>query len=762
MTASTNGAAKPPRHQIRENLLDRYAEAVLAGKPKTARSLLESYFLWDGFGGSDLFWDRRHPAQDEGDGEFWLPPSIPSDRRHGSNWPIWRNQVELDEFRQISRTRAAVNCFAQGILLQKVNTVIGKGYDYKVKAAGKDGKPIPDDDMSEEDRNYVRTVQGVVDGFCRLNHWNAVVNPADKQALGGTRERECYRTVTVDGECFIRLHGQADGTLIVRFLDPAQVREGGHYLPQQGWTYGIQHQMEPYEDVETYETYAVFWPDVSAKGGMGDSGTDYGTWEEIDAAEILHLKGPDTPSNVKRGLGLFLFDVGEAIDRAGKLQRNASIGAAVRAAIVETDQYDQATQAQISSMAQALAVRNQTDPMSGKSTPVERIRPGTIRRVPTGFTVAPAAADNTESFLHGKEGDLQQASAGAGIASFVLGGLESGNYSNFESASYPPVTNAQCEQEYYRLCFARVVWSAIRWAATCGELSDDVAERVILIVEAPAVLHRNELEKAQEDQILIQLGVKDRETACAERGLDWKQVQANNDEYDQKQQEKMPPGAQPGAPGQPKPPAPKPPASDKGVRESKDAAGHEHDASTGQFTSGGGSGGGRGRAKASEKQHLVDKTEANAGAAHRVMNGLLARMQSGEYSPQDVREDVESYHDKAQAANRAVYNNFYHGLEDQARTQFGEESLQSPEWKAVRSAVAGARDDMAGKLEEMTQVVRYWSKSAAEGNRVPSHAREELPDMHQEAVKMGHEGFHDIADAVDVFKAKHKPNSSGG
>ena len=88
---------------------------------------------------------------------------------------------------------------------------------------------------------------------------------------------------------------------------------------------------------------------------------------------------------------------------------------------------------------------------------------------------------------------------------------------------------------------------------------------------APAVLHRNELEKAQEDQILIGLGVKDRETACAERGLDWKQVQANNDEYDQKQQEKMPqpvpgqPGQKPpgGAPGEPPLPKPKGPPSSK-------------------------------------------------------------------------------------------------------------------------------------------------------------------------------------------------------
>ena len=70
---------------------------------------------------------------------------------------------------------------------------------------------------------------------------------------------------------------------------------------QDGWSYGMRHQMEPYEDVETILEYSVYWPDPSAKGGEGESDADAGHYELIDAREVLHLKGPDTDGAIKRG-----------------------------------------------------------------------------------------------------------------------------------------------------------------------------------------------------------------------------------------------------------------------------------------------------------------------------------------------------------------------------------------------------------------------------------------------------------------------------
>lgn len=491
------------------------------------KQLLEALWLFDDFGGSDT-WDRFRPrTNDAGDASTWLPINVPSDRRHGSNWPLWRQQSELDMLRQEARVRCQTNSFARGLIKNLVNTVIGKGFAYKADYLGDDGKPATE--LAPDQEQHVRLTQAVIDDFLKLNHWNGMINHDGHNALAGTREREVMRTVLIDGECFLRFHFQSDGRSLVRFIDSSNVRDGSTgYTPQEGWSYGIQHQMEPFEDVESLRAYAVFWPDVSAPGGSEDN---RGTWEYVDASEVLHLKGADTPSNVKRGLSAFLYDTGRALDRAAKLQSYASTSAAIRAATAEHWQYDQSTQTQISSMQQALAERQFQNPVTGKTEFVERIRPGTIRRGPIGATLVPPATDNTQIYMAGVQGDLQEACAGVQVPSFTVGDVSSGNYSNYESASFPPVLNAQTEQEYYKCAFAKVVWKALQWAVECGKLPGDTGTRILVQVEAPAVLHRNELEKAQEDQIGVQNGWKSPQTCAAERGLDYKAEAANIQEY---------------------------------------------------------------------------------------------------------------------------------------------------------------------------------------------------------------------------------------
>ncbi len=43
---TTNGTTK---QALREQLAQRFREALAAGKPRTARRLLESFWLWDSF-----------------------------------------------------------------------------------------------------------------------------------------------------------------------------------------------------------------------------------------------------------------------------------------------------------------------------------------------------------------------------------------------------------------------------------------------------------------------------------------------------------------------------------------------------------------------------------------------------------------------------------------------------------------------------------------------------------------------------------------
>src|SRR5262249_30033245 len=161
--------------------------------------------------------------------------------------------------------------------------------------------------------------------------------------------------------------------------------------------------------------------------------------------------------------------------------------------------------------------------------------------------------------------------------------------------------------------------------------------------------HRNELEKAQEDQIGVTNQWKDRQTCAEERGLDWQQVQKRNDEFTEKQQQQQaeqqqalggmpgggPPGAAPpgggkppgGGGGPPKQPAPEAPGGGGdelgnvlgeslypagatvvhypaagpspgvGLREAEhDVSGEKRD-EAGKWTAGGGGGGGEGEKK---------------------------------------------------------------------------------------------------------------------------------------------------------------------
>jgi hypothetical protein len=534
--------------------------------------------------------------------------------------------VELDQLRQQARIRCATNSYAIGLLANLTNNTIGKGYSYTVT-------PIVDPGATEprpERQNTVLLAQKVVDDFCRLNNWNGAIDPRGTLVISGSRERETYRRVKRDGEAFLRYFFQDNGSTVVRFTEPEQIRDPGGVNWADGWSWGIKHQMQPYEDVETPIEYAVVWQDPSAKGGKEPAGTvDY-----VPADEMLHLKGPDTDGQVKRGTSAFVYDTGRALDRAAKVQRNASMGAAVRAATAEIWQHATATQAGISSMVANLAEFSRSNAQTGKLEQYERIHPGSVRRIPAGQELVQPPGDQSESYLTAAQGDLRQAAAGQCAPEFWMAETSSGNYSNLESAAAPAVRMGQCEQEYFKAAFARAIWKAVEWAAKCALLPPDIADMVTIEVEAPAVLHRNELEKAQEDQIGVQVGWLDRQTACESRGLDWDTVQQRNDEFnDQQMQQQAAMQQMMGGPEGPEDEGPPKPGGAP-FKESKDDSGHEHD-QLGRFgVAGGGDQSEREKARAAFRKSSQATSTANAAkqAAEHELHKKL-----GDMSPADVR-----------------------------------------------------------------------------------------------------------------------------
>jgi len=585
--------------------------------PRTLRALSENLkratveALWWGagysaFGGSDLFDRIRNNLNQDVASGMWAPPNVPSDRRGGANWPLWRTEIELDIFRQQSRMCvSAANSFGKGLLKNLTNAVIGKGYSYKM-AAKKDPKVKPDSPgMAPEMMDgLIKGAQDVVDEFLAANRWNATADPREMVNPNGTREREGFRRTRRDGEALVRFffmeEGELRGKTRVRFMEPEQLRNPPGATLQDGWSFGMRHKVDPFPDTEDIQEYHfVFQSPEMATPGESMAG------ELVPASEIVHIKNVDEDAATKRGMPDFVLDVMDALNRARTLQRNISISSAIRAATAEFWEHETATKDSISSMAQGLAEYQQTNPVSQQTENVERIAPGTIRRTPKGQKlVFPAASNGTTEQLAAAQGDLRQASTAFTAPEYMTGNAENNNYASSKEAGTPFVRTSECDQEHFKGAFAVCVWKAIRWAVECGLLPPEALTLLDLQVEAPDVTSRDTLEQAQEDQILTQGKIKSPQTAQMERGLDPETEMTNFAEV----AEMMGP-ALPGLPmpddGQPVPPsngrpapgangngklngAPKKPAVPGGnrLREGKDATGHEH-AADGKFGKGG-------------------------------------------------------------------------------------------------------------------------------------------------------------------------------
>lgn len=475
---------------------------------KYESQLLESLtlLLGDDFGGSDL-WTRLRDA----DGTQWIPVANPTDRRKGANWPLFRSEQELRRYQQASRVLCASNSYAKGLLKNVVNYTVAQGFGYN--AASKETiEPGADDPATVRIKQLVKEAQNVIDRFLRRNRWNGLIDPRGSKIVTATREREIARRLIRDGEVFLRFYRELGGDLCVRFIEPEQVRNPPAGTAEQGWSYGIRHQMEPFEDVETPEEYYVAWMDASEKTDLG---------EFVPASEMLHLRHPETDANCKRCIPEFAFDTLASLERASKLQRCLSVGAAVKAATAETWKHTSgATAAGISDMRAAMADLVTTDPLTGNSEKQIRVRPGTIRDVPAGQEPVPESPSNTPAYIQGVQADLRQGSAAFCAPEYWTGDASNSNYSSLETASAPPVKAGQCDQEYLKMAFALVVWQAVAWAVECQLLPEDVFDLVDIQVEAPTILHRNELEMAQVRQIEKQNQVLSRSTWCAETGRD--------------------------------------------------------------------------------------------------------------------------------------------------------------------------------------------------------------------------------------------------
>lgn len=469
--------------------------------------MLEGWYGWDGgvwFLGPNGYYAAGGtiPIQTQ-------PPAQPSDRARGQEWPLVVSEEHLLLLVQRSRVLCRTNAYARGALRNLTNYVIGKGYS--CTAASLEMLPDADPDApGHQDpaaiERHVASVQDVLDNFARINRW-------------AQRQRETYRRTKRDGDCFIRLFPQPDGTTLIRFIDPACVRNPPGTTDGDGWSYGIRHQVEPHEDVETILEYYVV-----AKNGRGG--------ECVDASEIVHIKNTDEDSDVKRGMPEFSWETLDALRRASRLTQFTSEGAAINASTAEVTQHATGTMDQVNQLAAGLRTSQRTDPLTGQVINVEEARPGTRRRIPAGQEFVSVPPPNTAQHQQAAQGDLRQAAAAMNAAEFMVSAdASNADYSSTKEAGAPFVRAGESEQEHYREAFHGLLARVLQIAADGGLVDPEALDVVEVQVTPSAVLHHDELQQTQRRQIGVMSGWKSRQTACEEEGGDWEQEQQRILEY---------------------------------------------------------------------------------------------------------------------------------------------------------------------------------------------------------------------------------------
>lgn len=512
------------------------AERRLQVEKQTLEGLMSDY--WD-FGGSDVWFEMR-----TGGPQHWMPPSVPGDRRHGGQWPVWRWDQELDRMRNLSRMISVQNPYARGLIKNNTNYVIGKGYAYKTQPA----KELPAAITEETAEAYAKAVQEVVDDFLRRNRWNGLCDPKEQKSRPtGTREREGYRRTIRDGETLIRFFFLEDAKTEVRFMEPEQLRNPGRGPDgesgtwQNGWSYGIRHKMNP-EDTETPEYYHFVFKDLATASyeeiwkkskRETDDPKRSPVGEFVPAHEVVHIKHPDEDMAVKRGMPAFAFETADAFIRASKLVKFVSSSATVRAATAEIWKHTYGTQAQISQLSQGIPSKTELDPLTMQPQNLQRVYPGMIRRVPFGQEPVAIPENNaTTQQLEAVQADVRQGGAAFCAPEYLASGdASNANYASTKEAGAPYVNNAEAEQEHFKAAYGVCIWKAVWWAVECGTLPAEVMDCVEIQIEAPQVVHTDGVQKAQEDQILVGIGAKSPQSCAMERGLDPDHEMQNLEEY---------------------------------------------------------------------------------------------------------------------------------------------------------------------------------------------------------------------------------------
>ena len=428
----------------------------------------------------DCFVDPREANWDD-DGLWWNTVTTGGEGTRDRQVPF-STEDELADLRQQSRQLVATNEFAINGIENRVSYIVGPGHRYWVTA--RKGAEAPDALIAE--------VQQVIDRFLRLNGWHA-------------RQQEILRRVDRDGEAFLRTFAQADGTLLVRFVEPGQVRTPKELARSKSSSFGIQTEENDVESVLGY----------------------YIDGEPVDALEIQHRKA-NVDVNVKRGLPLY-YPVRSNLRRAEKLLRNMSVVAEIQSAIALIRKHPSATRSSVEQFVSDQSDATLHDPTRGRMRHLTQYAPGTILDAPSGLEYDfPTAGLDASNFVTVLQAELRAIAARLVMPEFMFtSDASNSNYASTLVAEGPAVKMFERLQKTLSNDDREIVWRVVDHAAERGLLPRDVRRLVELQITPPSLQVRDQLREAQVERIAFEKGILSPQTWSQRLGLDYDQEQKN-------------------------------------------------------------------------------------------------------------------------------------------------------------------------------------------------------------------------------------------
>lgn len=441
--------------------------------------LLESQ--WDALN----FVDPRDAYRDES-GEEW--DEVGGSGWHEENVEPFRNEHELGRIRRRARRTVERNPYAENFLINLVSFVVGKGHMYKVVPIKREGKQVAE--------TLVESLQTFLKDLLKLNKWKK-------------RQKEVYRRMHRDGECFLRIFPQEDGMSLFRFVEPHQVATPKSYTKQENYSYGIK--TDP-DDVETVEAYYV-------------------DEEEIPYYEMQHRK-LNVDMNVKRGLSS-IWCVLANLDRAQNLLRNMSTVVATQATIAMIRKHPN-NAAAVKSFSNRNASDTLYNPGTGETRKFKKFRPATIIDAKVGTEYEfPSIGLNPAAPVEVLGAELRATASSKSMPEYMVGSdASNANYSSTMVAESPAVRFFEGEQEDMIEADLDLINAAIQHAIDSGVLRPEVLTDLQIVVTAPKLVTRDPESVAKTDQIYMQARVKSPQTVQGELSLDTDEEMENWRKFD--------------------------------------------------------------------------------------------------------------------------------------------------------------------------------------------------------------------------------------